>query len=71
MKKIAFLLLTALTVCGIMSGRLDWQYYPQRTAPPFSLQYAGTAAAYALLALLPAICEGKETLTWHYLRQNI
>ena len=65
------LLLTGLTVCGIMSGRLEWQYYPQRIAPGFSLQYAGTAAAYALLALLPVICEGKEALTWHCLRQSI
>ena len=65
------LVLAAAVIAGILSGALTWQFYPQRIPPALTLQYLGAIAAYAGLAMLPVIYEGKEMLTWHCLRQSI
>ena len=65
------LLLSAAVIAGIASGVLEWQFYPVCEPAKRTLPYAAILAAYALLAALPLIHEGKETLTWKRLRSGI
>jgi energy-coupling factor transport system permease protein len=65
------LLLSAAVIAGIASGVLEWQFYPVCESAKRTLPYAAILAAYALLAALPLIHEGKETLTWKRLRSGI
>lgn len=70
------LLLTAVVLAsasaaGLLSGLLTWQFYPISQPPAYDVPGGLTLAAYALLALLPLIYEGKERLTWLCLRRSI
>lgn len=65
------LILSAAVIAAALKGILTWQFYPQRIPPSVTLPYLGALTAYSALALLPVICEGKEMLTWHCLRQSI
>ena len=65
------LLLAGSSAAGIAAGAAEWQYYPVCVPAAHSAPYLGTLAAYALLALLPVIHEGKELLTWHHLQSHI
>ena len=65
------LVLTAAVISGIAAGVTEWQFYPVCVPPVRTPAYCGVLAAYALLAVLPLIHEGKEMQTWHCLRRNI
>lgn len=65
------LLLAGAAAAGIASGAAEWQFYPVCVPAARSALYLGTLAAYALLALLPMIHEGKEAVTWHRLQSRI
>ena len=67
----ASLLLAAAVIAGIASGVLEWQYYPVCEPAARQLPYFAVLAAYGLLAVLPLIYEGKETMTWKRLRSEI
>ncbi len=58
----------ALFVCAVygVSAR-EFVFYPSVTATPLTSRIAIGYAAYALLALLPSIIKGKETIKWRLL----
>ena len=62
---------TFAVICGIAKGVTEWQFYPVCAPALRNLPYFAVLAAYALLALLPLICEGKEALTWKRLQSEI
>lgn len=69
-------LLTALSL--LLAGGAFWgisardfAYYPAIAAAPLTWQGILGYSAYALLALLPVIIDGKETLKWRCLRSGI
>ena len=69
-------LLTALSL--LLAGGMFWgihsrsfTYYPTIAADPLTLRGLLGYTAYALLALLPLIMDGKEALKWHCLRSGI
>jgi len=69
------LLFSALIFAGtvialIAAGSLNQQFYPLMQAPSHNLRWAAVAA-YAVLASLPLLHEGKEALIWYRLKSNI
>lgn len=68
---ICALLLSGAVICGIAQGVTEWQFYPVCEPAGRNLPYFAVLAAYAILALLPIIHEGKETLTWKRLQSEI
>ena len=66
------LLLLVPALLPLFSGAGEWNWYPLDPAAlvpdPF---LALSFAAGALVALLPVVLEGKETLRWHILRSRI
>lgn len=65
------LLLAAGAAWAIAAGALTWQYYPTVEPPAHGFAYFAGIAAYAWLALLPLIHEGREALQWKRLRSGI
>ena len=69
---VLLVLLLVPALYPLFSGRGDWNWYPfDETALVPDLPLALAFAAGALVALLPIILEGKETLKWHILRSRI
>ncbi len=67
----AGLLMTTLSLWGVLSGALDVKYYPAvRWAETSPLGWAALIG-YGILALLPALLEGGERLKWRFLRSKI
>lgn len=62
------LLLTAAALAA--SALRDFTYYPAVHGNPVTPAIAAGYAAYALLALLPVIINGKEALRWHCLQSK-
>ena len=67
----AGLLLTALSLWGVISGSLDVVYYPAVRWTAMTLKSRLALAGYGILALLPALLEGRERLKWQLLRSKI
>ena len=67
----AGLLLTALSLWGVISGSLDVVYYPAVQWTAMTLKSRLALAGYGILALLPALLEGRERLKWQLLRSRI
>ena len=68
---IVILTLSALTVAGIISGTLDFDFYPATSdigLSPLSLTFY---ISYALLAFLPSLNEITEDIKWKHLRSKI
>ncbi len=61
--------LAALSLFGLADRTVA--YYPAFRLSPMTARALTGYAAYALLALLPAIITGKETIKWHCLRSKI
>ena len=67
----AGLLLTGLSLWGVLSGALDVSYYPAvRWTAMTPLGWAALIG-YGILALWPALLEGGERLKWRFLRSKI
>lgn len=67
----AGLLMTGLSLWGVLSGALDVSYYPAvRWAETSPLGWAAMIG-YGALALWPALLEGGERLKWRFLRSKI
>ena len=67
----AGLLMTTLSLWGVLSGALDVKYYPAvRWAETSPLGWAAMIG-YGALALWPALLEGGERLKWRFLRSKI
>lgn len=65
------LLLTGLSLWGVLSGALDVSYYPAvRWTAMTPLGWAALIG-YGILALWPALLEGGERLKWRFLRSKI
>ena len=65
------LLLGAGAAWAIAAGVLNWQYYPTIAPPVRGAAYFTGILAYALLAFLPLIYEGRAMLRWKHLRSGI
>ena len=65
------ILLAACVLYLVSQGYLSQQYYPNIAAPKHGLYYIFTICTYTLLASLPCIYTGKETLSWHCLQSEI
>ena len=70
------LLLSAVLLAGtvialISAGYLERVFYPVAVPPARNFGWYGAVSAYALLAILPLMHEGKEMLLWYRLRSNI
>lgn len=51
---------------GYFSGKTDFYFYPEITAPSFGAVQSATYIAFAILSFLPFIFEVKEALLWKY-----
>ena len=67
----ATLMLLAVTLSGIASGALDFDFYPRLGSIPASPLSAAAYAAYGILALIPTFCEAEEKVKWKYLKSKI
>ena len=67
----AGLLLTGLSLWGVLSGALDVTYYPAVCWTKMTPQGMVALAGYGILALYPALWEGGERLKWRFLRSKI
>ena len=63
------LLLTAAAF--LAASQRDFAFYPALSAEPLTPAVLAGYAAYALLALLPLIINGKEALRWRCLQSNM
>lgn len=60
------LLLLLLTCVGMITGALDFSFYPAVSAAPCSGISVGSLVSYGILAFLPVIFEAKEAIVWKY-----
>ena len=65
------LLLTVVTLAGILLGAADYEYYPVTTDISLSLLSVITYTAYGILVFLPVIIKVKENLQWIYYKSKI
>ncbi len=61
----------ASTLYGIISGSLDFYYYPVITEFSAGVGSAVSCTAYACLAFMPFILEIQEMIKWKYFRSKI
>lgn len=67
----AGLLMTGLSLWGVLSGALDVKYYPAVRWTVLTPLGWAAMIGYGVLALLPALLEGGERLKWRFLRSKI
>lgn len=65
------IVLLILTVTGIISGKLDFAYYPEITQLQFSVIAMISYVNFAILAYLPFFIEVGEVVRWKYYRSKI
>ena len=64
-------ILWAITLAGLASGNLDFDYYPQITRIPSGVFAVICYTAYCALSLLPFILEAEEMIRWKFYRSKI
>ncbi len=65
------LLFAGVVIVCISRGSLDREFYPVSVPPVHGFCWYTAIAAYTMLALLPVLHEGKESLIWYRLRSGI
>ena len=65
------LVLSAFTMAGIFSGKLDFVFYPAMEAIKLTPLSVCAYSSYGLLVLLPAYAEIRENVRWKYFRSRI
>lgn len=60
------LLLLLLTCAGMITGALEFSFYPVITASSCSRMTVSSLISYGILTLLPVIFEAKEAIVWKY-----
>ena len=64
-------LLTAITLAGLASGALRFEFYPALSGTDALLRGIPYCCSYGILCLMPAILEITEVVRWKYLRSGI
>jgi hypothetical protein len=64
-------ILWAITLAGLASGNLDFDYYPQITRIPSGVFAVICYTAYGALSFLPFILEAEEMIRWKFYRSKI
>ena len=65
------LLFAGVAVWAIVSGVMDYDFYPSPTPWKWDALKVSALAAYAALAFLPAVLETGDRLKWKYLQSEI
>lgn len=63
--------LTVAVLAGMSSAGMSFAYYPYLTAVGTDFPAMSAYLAFAVLAFLPSLIEGKEIIRWKYLRSGI
>lgn len=67
----ATLALSAVTLCAVAAGALDFSYYPRIDGIPSSPMAVAAYISYGMLALIPTITEAEERVKWNCLQSKI
>lgn len=65
------LVLLAASLAGVITGALDFEYYPRLSPPALSALSQVAYSAYGVLAVLPVAIEIKEGVRWKYFLSRI
>ena len=63
--------LFGIILFGVLSGSINFKFYPEITHTATTLNSVITYISYGLLSFLPAITEMEERLRWKYLKSRI
>ncbi len=67
----AAVILTGVCAAGMLTGALNFEFYPGVSRLPDGPMAAAAYTAYGLLAFIPTIIETEAKLRWHSLRSGI
>lgn len=63
--------LLGVCIAALLSGALDFEYYPRMQSIPASPMAIAAYGAYGLMVFIPTIIETEAKLRWHSLRSGI